>query len=82
MRKHSLLTITSIFVVFLSGCTNPASDQTIMLRKEASTMAETPDYFLLRPEVELAVAVSTGQRNTLAKSFRVFITPLPLFPGV
>jgi len=43
-----------LFVAFLSGCTSPKSDETIVLAKEAPTMTEAPEYFHLRPEVEKA----------------------------
>ena len=48
MNKKSLLVLATLFLVFLSGCPGPESDETIVLAKEM------PEYFLLRPEVEKA----------------------------
>ncbi len=54
MSNKSLLILAMLFVAFLSSCTGPESDETIVLAKETPAMAETPEYFLLRPEVEKA----------------------------
>ena len=54
MSRRPLLALAMLFVAFLSGCADPESDETIVPAKEAPTVAETPEYFLLRPEVEKA----------------------------
>ena len=51
MNKKSLLALAMIAAAFLSGCTGPDSDGSIALAQESPA---TPEYFLLRPEVELA----------------------------
>ncbi len=54
MNNKSLLAIAMIAVAFLSGCSGPDSDGSTALAQETSPMAATPEYFLLRPEVEKA----------------------------
>ena len=54
MNNKSLLAIAMIALAFLSGCSGPESDGSTALAQETSPMAETPEYFLLRPEVEKA----------------------------
>jgi len=54
MNDKSLLAIAMIAVAFLSGCSGPDSDGSTALAQETSPMAATPEYFLLRPEVEKA----------------------------
>lgn len=54
MNNPSLLTLATLLVTFTSGCTGPESDDTAGQAIEAPTVAETPEYFLLRPEVEKA----------------------------
>ncbi len=51
MNDKSLLAIAMIAVAFLSGCSSPESDGSIALAQESPT---TPEYFMLRPEVEKA----------------------------
>lgn len=54
MKKRILL-ITATFVsAFLSGCNAPEADDASMVSPpiESSAMAEAPEYFHLRPEVE------------------------------
>jgi enamine deaminase RidA (YjgF/YER057c/UK114 family) len=51
MNNNSLLALAMIAVAFLSGCTGPDSDGSIALAQKSPT---TPEYFLLRPEVEMA----------------------------
>ena len=51
MNNKSLLAIAMIAVAFLSGCSGPESDGSTTLAQES---AATPEYFLLRPEVEKA----------------------------
>jgi len=51
MNNKSLLAIAMIAVAFLSGCSGPESDGSTTLAQES---AATPEYFLLRPEVETA----------------------------
>lgn len=52
MRKKSLLAPGVIVMVLLTGCAPGKSDQTVSPAKEAPTVMETPEYFLLRPDVE------------------------------
>jgi enamine deaminase RidA (YjgF/YER057c/UK114 family) len=54
MSKEPLLTLAMLFVAFLSGCTDPETDEAIVQVKDAPTIVEAPEYFLLRPEVEKA----------------------------
>ncbi len=51
MNNKPLLAIAMIAVAFLSGCAGPDSDGSIALAQESPA---TPEYFLLRPEVEKA----------------------------
>ncbi len=51
MNKKSLLAPAMIAVAFLSGCSGPESDGSTSLAQESPA---TPEYFLLRPEVEKA----------------------------
>ncbi len=51
MNDKSLLAIAMIAVAFLSGCAGPDSDGSNALAQESPA---TPEYFLLRPEVEKA----------------------------
>lgn len=54
MRTSYLLPPTALFMAFLTGCAPGESGQTDMVVEEASNVAEAPEYFLLRPEVEKA----------------------------
>jgi enamine deaminase RidA (YjgF/YER057c/UK114 family) len=51
MNDKSLLAIAMIAVAFLSGCSSPESDGGLALAQESPT---SPEYFMLRPEVEKA----------------------------
>lgn len=48
MKNVSLLALTTLFGILLSGCQGPEPDDATAL------VAEAPEYFLLRPEVEKA----------------------------
>jgi len=54
MCKKPLLALAMLFAAFLSGCTGPGSDETIVQAKKTPAMAETPEYFQLRPVAEEA----------------------------
>jgi 2-iminobutanoate/2-iminopropanoate deaminase len=54
MRTSSLLAVAAPFVAFLTGCAASESGDTDMVAQEVSNVAEVPEYFLLRPEVEKA----------------------------
>jgi len=54
MTKGPLLASAVLFAAILSACTGPVADETTTVPEEASAIAETPEYFLLRPEVEKA----------------------------
>ncbi len=54
MSKQLVLALAMALIVILSGCTGPGSDQSIALANEAPTETDTPEYFLLRPDVEKA----------------------------
>ena len=51
MNNKPLLALAMIAVAFLSGCAGPDSDESIALAQQSPA---TPEYFLLRPEVEKA----------------------------
>ncbi len=51
MNDKSLLAVAMIAVAFLSGCADPDPDGSNALAQE---LPATPEYFLLRPEVEKA----------------------------
>lgn len=52
MRTKSLLAPVVIPLVLLTGCAPGESDQAVSAANEAQNVMETPEYFLLRPEVE------------------------------
>jgi enamine deaminase RidA (YjgF/YER057c/UK114 family) len=53
MRTGSLLACATIVCVsFLTGCDAVPSGQSDAVAKEVSSVAEGPEYFMLRPEVE------------------------------
>jgi len=54
MRKRLLLTIVALSGGLLFGCADPESDENTVLGTEGPEMAEMPEYFLLRPNVEKA----------------------------
>jgi 2-iminobutanoate/2-iminopropanoate deaminase len=43
-----------LFATLVSGCAGPDSGQAMVQETDAGAVAETPEYFLLRPEVEKA----------------------------
>ncbi len=43
-----------LLVAFMPGCASPESGETTAMVEDAPASAETPEYFLLRPEVEAA----------------------------
>jgi len=54
MNNKKLLALAAPFLFFLYACAGPESDEMNVSAKEEPPDAETPDYFLLRPEVEKA----------------------------
>jgi len=54
MSRESLLVTAAVLAAFMSGCARPASDETTTVSEAGASTAETPEYFLLRPEVERA----------------------------
>ena len=62
MNNKTLLALATPLLVFLYACTGPASDEMNVSAKEEPAAAETPDYFLLRPEVERAYGYTHAVR--------------------
>ena len=58
MKNGPWLALTELFATFLSACAVPATDETAAVTDEAPAMVETPEYFLLRPEIEKAYGYS------------------------
>jgi len=54
MNKQTVLASAVLFLAFVSGCASPDSGEPTVPVEDASAMAEAPEYFLLRPEVEKA----------------------------
>ena len=54
MGKAILLSTAVLCAAVMSGCAGPDSGQAMVQEKDVSAVAETPEYFLLRPEVEKA----------------------------
>ena len=54
MRMDSLLALGMLLVVFLFGCAPEGSDESAIQASETLPVAETKEYFYLRPEVEKA----------------------------
>jgi enamine deaminase RidA (YjgF/YER057c/UK114 family) len=54
MRNTLLLALPILCVAFLYGCAGPESDDVIVVAQDEPANVETPEYFLLRPEVEKA----------------------------
>ena len=54
MKNGSLLALTILLAILLSGCNGQESDDSTALVTEEPTSIEAPEYFLLRPEVEKA----------------------------
>jgi len=54
MKNVPLLASAVLFAGFLAACTGPVADENAAVAQEAPTVAEAPEYFLLRPEVEKA----------------------------
>ena len=59
MKKNHLFIITTCFVIFLISACNISENPNANVEKEIKpTATETPEYFLLRPEVEKAYGYS------------------------
>ncbi len=52
MNRTAIRTLPLVFVAFMFGCADQETSE--MPAAEATTVSETPEYFLLRPEVEKA----------------------------
>ena len=62
MRTHFPLALSAVLVAFLTGCPPSESGETGTVPQEVSTVAEAPEYFLLRPEVEKAYGYTHAVR--------------------
>jgi enamine deaminase RidA (YjgF/YER057c/UK114 family) len=62
MTRQLLLPLALVFAAALVGCTIPDSGRRSTVAQEEPAMAETPEYFLLRPEVEKAYGYSHAVR--------------------
>ncbi len=62
MRTSSLLALATLFVALPTGCAPSESGETDMDAQEVSNVAEAPEYFLLRPEVEKAYGYTHAVR--------------------
>ena len=49
MSKKSLVAFVIVLAAVLSGCSAPDSSQAVAQEKDVAAVAETPEYFLLRP---------------------------------
>jgi 2-iminobutanoate/2-iminopropanoate deaminase len=58
MTKKSLLASVAVLVAVMSGCAGPDSGQAMVQEEVVQAVAEAPEYFLLRPEVEKAYGYS------------------------
>ena len=58
MTKISLLAAVVVPAAVMSGCAAPESGQAMAQEETVQAVAESPDYFLLRPEVETAYGYS------------------------
>ena len=54
MNNQTVMASAVLFLSFVSGCASPDSGEPMVPVEDASAMAEAPEYFLLRPEVEKA----------------------------
>jgi 2-iminobutanoate/2-iminopropanoate deaminase len=54
MGKAILLSTAVLCAAVMSGCTGADSGQAMVQEKDGPAVAEAPEYFLLRPEVEKA----------------------------
>ena len=54
MSNRSLVFPAAAFLALLAACSPPEADRAAASAGEAQEMADAPDYFLLRPEVEQA----------------------------
>ena len=54
MRRRPMLASVVLSATFLSACTVPATDEAEAVAEGVPVVVETPEYFLLRPEVEKA----------------------------
>ncbi len=55
---HSIIAATCLFAFFFIECNTAEKQNTTSEKENKSTPAETPEYFLLRPEVEKAYGYS------------------------
>jgi 2-iminobutanoate/2-iminopropanoate deaminase len=62
MRTSSLFALATLSAVFLTGCAASESGETDAGTEEVSNVTETPEYFLLRPEVEKAYGYTHAVR--------------------
>jgi 2-iminobutanoate/2-iminopropanoate deaminase len=60
--RNALALATCATVSFLSGCGASESGRSDALAQDVATQAQTPEYFLLRPEVEKAYGYSHAVR--------------------
>ena len=54
MSKESILASVVLFMTVMSGCAGPESGQAMVQEADVQAVAEAPEYFLLRPDVEKA----------------------------
>jgi len=54
MHRVSRLAFAGLFTAVVAGCAGPDSGQVAAQAKDEAGAADTPEYFLLRPEVEQA----------------------------
>ncbi len=62
MKTNSLLALATLFVAFLAGCAPSGPGETDIVAQEVPNVAEVPEYFLLRPEVEKAYGYTHAVR--------------------
>jgi enamine deaminase RidA (YjgF/YER057c/UK114 family) len=62
MRCKVLFALAPLCVVFLAGCAPSESGEADGVAQAESTLAEAPEYFLLRPEVEKAYGYTHAVR--------------------
>ncbi len=58
MTRKSLLAAVVVPAAVMSGCADPDSGQALAQEEAVQAVVETPEYFLLRPEVEKAYGYS------------------------
>lgn len=62
MKRESMLASAVLFATFLSACAVPATDEAEIVAEDVPVVAEAPEYFLLRPEVEKAYGYTHAVR--------------------